>query len=146
MQRRTASSDPAVGRALEYLRDNSANNVSLDQLADASGTSKFRLVRLFRVAFGVGPHAFQVSQRVAAARRLLERGVAPIEAAVEVGFFDQSHLHRHFQPRLGVTPREYANLFSAAGDSARVDSRRRFTEHPRARFVDEVGWEAGDEV
>ena len=115
MQRRTASSDPAVGRALEYLRDNSANNVSLDQLADASGTSKFRLVRLFRVAFGVGPHAFQVSQRVAAARRLLERGMAPVEAAVEVGFFDQSHLHRHFQPRLGVTPREYASWFSAAG-------------------------------
>jgi AraC-like DNA-binding protein len=115
MQRRTASSDSAVGRALEYLRDNSANNVSLDQLADASGTSKFRLVRLFRVAFGVGPHAFQVSQRVAAARRLLERGVAPVEAALEVGFFDQSHLHRHFQPRLGVTPREYASLFSAAG-------------------------------
>ena len=109
--RRVTRKDIAVRRACEYLRDNPMTNVTLDQLADAAGTSKFQLVRLFRSAFGVPPHAFQVSQRVGAARRLLERGVNPSEVAVRVGFFDQSHLHRHFQPRLGMTPRQYADAF-----------------------------------
>ena len=109
--RRVTRKDIAVRRACEYLRDNPMTNVTLDQLADAAGTSKFQLVRLFRSAFGVPPHAFQVGQRVGAARRLLERGVNPSEVAVRVGFFDQSHLHRHFQPRLGMTPRQYADAF-----------------------------------
>ena len=34
MQRRTASSDPVVGRALEYLVDNSAQIISVDELAE----------------------------------------------------------------------------------------------------------------
>ena len=110
-----ARNDPAVRRACEYLRDNATTNVTLDQLADATGTSKFRLVRLFRAAFGLPPHAFQISQRVTAARRLLERGMSPSVVAAEVGFFDQSHLHRHFQPRLGMTPRQYAAAFDSAG-------------------------------
>jgi AraC-like DNA-binding protein len=111
-QQRAARRDVAVRRACECLRDSPTTNVTLDELAAAAGTSKFRLVRLFRAAFGVPPHVFQVGQRVAAARRLLERGAKPSEVAALVGFFDQSHLHRHFQPRLGMTPGQYANAFS----------------------------------
>lgn len=106
--RRAARDDPAVRRALDHLRSETTRNVSLDELSMVAGTSKYRLVRQFKDAFGVPPHAFQVSQRVILARRLLERGARAADVAAMVGFTDQSHLHRHFRPRLGMTPKQYA--------------------------------------
>jgi len=57
------------------------------------------------------PHRFQIAQRVKLARRMLERGAGVSEVAARTGFFDQSHLHRHFRRSLGTTPREYARRF-----------------------------------
>ena len=77
-------------------------------MAAAGGVSRHRLTRLFRAAYGVPPHRFVLAQRLRAARRLLERGGAPAEVAAQTGFFDQSHLHRHFTRTLGMTPGAYA--------------------------------------
>jgi transcriptional regulator GlxA family with amidase domain len=44
---------------------------------------------------------------------MLERGVAVAEVAQATGFFDQSHLHRHFRRTLGMTPARYARLTAA---------------------------------
>jgi AraC-like DNA-binding protein len=104
----TARDDPAVRRAVEYLNDGITRNVSLDELSGAAGMSKFRLVRQFKDAIGVPPHKFQVALRVNLARRLLERGERPTDVAAMAGFTDQSHLHRHFRDRLGMTPAQYA--------------------------------------
>jgi transcriptional regulator GlxA family with amidase domain len=35
------------------------------------------------------------------------------EVAQATGFFDQSHLHRHFRRTLGMTPARYAQLTTA---------------------------------
>jgi AraC-like DNA-binding protein len=106
-------SDVATVRAAaQYLRDNLAGNVTLDELAQATGTSKFQLVRHFRTVTGVPPHTFQIGQRVARARRLLEAGNPPSAVATLTGFVDQSHLHRHFRRRLGITPTRYARAFT----------------------------------
>jgi AraC-like DNA-binding protein len=102
----------AVRAAAQHLRDNLAVNVSLDDLAHAAGTSKFHLVRQFRAVTGVPPHTFQIGQRVMQARRLLEAGRGTAEVAVVTGFVDQSHLHRHFTRRLGITPGRYARAFA----------------------------------
>jgi len=78
------------------------------ELAAAARVSRHRLTRLFRAAYGLPPHRFVLAQRIRAARRLLERGTAPAEVAAQTGFFDQSHLHRHFTRTLGMTPAAYA--------------------------------------
>ncbi len=103
--------DPALQRARDYLGDHLSANVTLDELAAAAGTGKFRLVRLFRASTGMPPHRYQLAQRVRLARRLLERGVPIAEVAAATGFADQSHLHRHFRRGLDLTPREYARRF-----------------------------------
>ena len=105
---RVARDDPAVRAAVEYLNDNVARNITLDELATASGASKYELVRRFSAAIGVPPHAYQVALRVNLARRLLERGERATDVAVLAGFADQSHLNRHFRRRLGITPAQYA--------------------------------------
>lgn len=101
----------ALGRALAALSDDPAVDLSLADLAMAAGISPYRLVRQFRARFGMPPHAFQIAQRVNRARHLLEAGVPASRAAVMVGFHDQSHLHRHFRPGLGLTPAAYAAAF-----------------------------------
>jgi AraC-like DNA-binding protein len=102
----------AVRAAVQHLQDNLTVNVSLDDLARAAGTSKFHLVRQFRAVTGVPPHTFQIGQRVMQARRLLEAGRGAAEVAAMTGFVDQSHLHRHFTRRLGITPGRYARAFA----------------------------------
>jgi AraC-like DNA-binding protein len=102
----------AVRAAAQILQDNLAVNVSLDDLARAADTSKFHLVRQFRAVTGVPPHTFQIGQRVMHARRLLEAGMGAAEVAAMTGFVDQSHLHRHFTRRLGITPGRYARAFA----------------------------------
>ena len=76
-----------------------------------AGLSQYRLMKAFREQFGLPPHAFQVAQRVNHARRLLEAGMSAADAATMAGFFDQSHLHRHFRRRMGITPAAYSAAF-----------------------------------
>jgi AraC-like DNA-binding protein len=105
---RGARRDPALRRACELMGDDLARNLTLAEVAAVAEVSRHRLTRLFRVAYGVPPHRFVLAQRIRAARRLLERGAAPAEVAAQTGFFDQSHLHRHFTRTLGMTPAAYA--------------------------------------
>jgi transcriptional regulator GlxA family with amidase domain len=48
------------------------------------------------------------SRRVDRARRLLLDGMPASLAAAETGFYDQSHLSRHFTQLLGASPRQDA--------------------------------------
>jgi AraC-like DNA-binding protein len=107
-----ARRDPALRRACAYLEEHLARNVSLDELAQASGASRFRLARLFRTGLGLPPHGYQLALRIAAARRALEAGASVTGAAAATGFADQAHLHRHFRRTLGITPARYAASFA----------------------------------
>ena len=104
--------DRALRFASDYLADRPERNVGLDELAAAAGIGKFRLVRLFRERTGLPPHALQIAHRVRKARRLLEGGDTIADIAAATGFADQSHLHRHFQRSLGLTPGEYRIRFT----------------------------------
>jgi AraC-like DNA-binding protein len=99
--------DRALRTALDYLAERPDRNVGLDELAAVAGVGRARLIDAFREGTGLAPHAFQLAYRVRAARRLLEGGATISAAAAATGFVDQSHLHRHFQRSLGITPGEY---------------------------------------
>jgi len=101
----------ALRLACDYLGDRSERNVGLEELAAAAGIGKFRLIRLFRDRTGLPPHALLLAHRVRNARRLLEAGETIASTAASSGFADQSHLHRHFQRSLGITPGEYQRRF-----------------------------------
>jgi AraC-like DNA-binding protein len=64
----------AVQRVRDYLTDNYARNVSLDELATVANLSPFHLNRVFRHEVGLPPHAFQVQVRVLRARTALFTG------------------------------------------------------------------------
>ncbi|MFE9934586.1 AraC family transcriptional regulator [Streptomyces sp. NPDC005533] len=66
------------------------------------------LIRSFRTAYGLPPHAYLTGRRVALARRLLLAGMRPAEAATAAGFYDQAHLTRHFGRHVGTSPARFA--------------------------------------
>jgi AraC-like DNA-binding protein len=104
---------PSVRRAIEYLHDNFADRVSLDDLARESRLSKFHLARCFRETTGLAPHQYQKLLRIQAARRHLEDGTSVQEAAERSGFADGPHLTRTFRDWLGVAPSAWAKAARA---------------------------------
>ncbi|GAA2494868.1 AraC family transcriptional regulator [Streptomyces longisporus] len=98
---RTAGARIAA-RARAVLEERLAEPPTLERLAADFGTSPFALLRAFRDAYGMPPHAWLTDARVRRARRLLDAGTTPAEAAVTVGFTDQPHLNRHFTRIVGV--------------------------------------------
>lgn len=102
-------SRPELRRATEYVEDNLARrNLSLAEMAEASGLSPHHFSRLFKRATGLSPHQYVIRRRVDRAKRLLAReGPSLHEVARASGFSDQAHLTRHFKRTVGATPAEY---------------------------------------
>ncbi|MGW2649108.1 AraC family transcriptional regulator [Streptomyces sp. NPDC001393] len=96
-----------AARARAVLDERMAEPPTLERLATDLGTSPFALLRAFRDAYGMPPHAWLTDARVRRARLLLDAGSPPAEAATAVGFTDQPHLNRHFTRIVGVPPGAY---------------------------------------
>lgn len=107
-QRRTPTSHRSVSEAIDYIHVHFVEDFSLHDLAGAVGMSPHHLVRRFHEEVGMPPSRYRRRLRVLAAQRLLRSGCQPADAADEAGFYDQSHLNRHFKLVTGVTPRQYA--------------------------------------
>lgn len=80
---------------------------SLEQLARQAGLSRYQLIRAFRAATGMTPHAYQLNLCVNRARAGLLAGEELADMACRLGFADQSHLQRVFKEHAGVTPGLY---------------------------------------
>jgi AraC-like DNA-binding protein len=105
--RNTKREPVLVKRVREYLDEHYADSVSLEELARMVNLSPFHLNRVFRMEVGLPPHAYQTQVRVMRSKSLLAQGIAIDRAAVDVGFFDQSHFTNHFRRLMGYTPGIY---------------------------------------
>lgn len=104
----------ALERARDFLDAAEADTVRSEQLEAVSGLDRFTLHRQFKALFATSPHRYLIMRRVARARRLLAAGQAIADVAIETGFVDQSHLHRHFVRAFGVTPGRWQQLVASA--------------------------------
>lgn len=101
---RRAAADAVISR----IDVEEAVALDLQTLSSHTGTSRFAALRAFKRYFGLPPHTFQLQMRVDQAQVGLRAGHTPAQVAVDCGFFDQSHLTRHFKRILGTTPAQYA--------------------------------------
>jgi AraC-like DNA-binding protein len=102
----SAGSPRSMARVREYLEAHLADPVCLDDLAKVAGLSRFHLSRTFAQAYGLSPHAYHNQLRLRAIRERLRGGLRP--DSIDAGFFDQSHMIRHFRDSMGMTPGEFA--------------------------------------
>lgn len=125
----------AVRRARAFLHGALAEKVTLDQLAAHAALDKFRLVRAFRQEVGLPPYEYLTYLRVARARELLQREARVAQVAQDVGFYDESQLHRHFRRIVGTTPGAYARSLGKASakskERARIRAEGRGQDRPR---------------
>ncbi|WP_405777543.1 AraC family transcriptional regulator [Streptomyces sp. NBC_00859] len=99
----------SVAERLRALLDERlVQGVTLQEAAALVHAHPTHLVRAFSGAFGITPHQYLTSRRVDRARRLLLEGGQPGEVAAVTGFYDQSHLTRHFKRVVGIAPGQYA--------------------------------------
>lgn len=98
----------SIARVAAYVEARLDRALPLSELSSLLGLSAFHFARSFRRTIGVSPHQYVLLRRVERARALLLDGLPVTETARRVGFWDQSHLSRHFKRCHGVTPRRFA--------------------------------------
>ena len=95
-----------------FLEENYMKNITLDELSELTGLSKYYLLRSFTKQKGISPYRYLETIRIDRAKKLLEKGVLPIEAALQTGFADQSHFSNFFKKFIGLTLKQYMNIFT----------------------------------
>ena len=94
-------------RALQHIEQHLGQPLSLAELAALAGLSVWRFATVFRQQMGLSPHRYICRLRVELAQALIRAGMPPATVASEAGFYDQSHLSRHFKTWCGMTPGQY---------------------------------------
>ncbi|MBL6006826.1 AraC family transcriptional regulator [Bacillus halotolerans] len=94
-----------------FLEEHYAENVTLNDLSELTGWSKYHLLRSFTKQKGITPNSYLETIRINQAKKLLEQGVRPIDAAFQTGFSDQSHMTKFFKRQVGLTPKQYMKIF-----------------------------------
>ncbi|MEM5429525.1 AraC family transcriptional regulator [Cupriavidus oxalaticus] len=89
----------------DWIESHPAHNPTLGELAALAGLSEFHFARMFRVSFGMPPHAWILRARLERARQLLAEPRPGLnEVAARAGFASASHLSHRFRAAFGVTP------------------------------------------
>jgi len=94
-------------RAAEFIRDNHARSLKLDEICSAADLSPSYLIRAFKDKYGLTPHAYLTNCRIEFSRSELRRGRPIAEVALAAGFSDQAHLQRSFKKLVAATPGQY---------------------------------------
>ena len=100
-----------IEKACAFIEQHSAEHIRLDQICRCAGLSRSTLLRAFAKAKGVTPYSYLENIRIGKAKKLLEQGVAPVEAALQTGFSDQSHFTNYFNRFIGLAPGIYRDIF-----------------------------------
>jgi len=103
----TTRSSQGVQRALQHIEQHLGQTLALAELAELAGLSVWRFATVFRQQMGLSPHRYICRLRVELAQALIRAGMPPATVASEAGFYDQSHLSRHFKNWCGMTPGQY---------------------------------------
>lgn len=97
----------ALRKISDYIERELPNSISLRDLASISGLSDCHFARAFKQSVGMPPHRYVMNRRVERAVVLIQTTNRPLsQIALEVGFYDQSHLSRLIARTTDQTPRE----------------------------------------
>jgi len=100
-----------IEKACAFMEQHYAERICLEEIARRAGLSKSSLLRAFARSKGVTTYSYLMNIRIGKARKLLEQGVPPIEAALQTGFSDQSHFTNYFSRFIGLPPGIYREIF-----------------------------------
>ncbi|MBZ4324345.1 GlxA family transcriptional regulator, partial [Streptomyces huiliensis] len=103
----------ALEPLLDWLGENLARSLTVDDIAARAGVSARTLTRRFREQTGTTPLQWLHRARIRRAQRLLEDTRLPVErVGAEVGFGSPTAFRDRFRRTTGVSPRAYRRAFA----------------------------------
>lgn len=130
-----AVSDPTVARAIRYMWDRLDQPLSVDDVARAMRTPRYRLERQFKKHLERGVYAELRRARLEHFARLLRSTDQTVDQlAPQVGYQSAKRLHRVFQETFNTTPRRY-RLSHSSQDKAEQHTWDRALEADAATWI-----------
>jgi AraC-like DNA-binding protein len=101
--------DDSVQQACEFIGNNLAMPITVEDIAAHVGLSRSRLYRLFMAELRLSPVQVLTQVRIRQACALLKRGDLSVKAvAASVGYENQLYFSRRFREVMGCSPTEFA--------------------------------------
>lgn len=103
--------DKKIEDTCTFMAEHITEHITLENLCKHSNMSKSTLLRAFIKSKGLTPYRYLQTIRIGKAKELLEKGVSPVDAALQTGFSDQSHFTNFFHTFIGLSPAAYRRIF-----------------------------------
>jgi len=102
--------DIMIRRLIRHIDRHLDEDLPIDGLAQTAGLNPFHLSHIFKHKTGLSIRQYIIQARIRKIRhRYSHRNTELTEAALDYGFYDQSHFIRHFKKHVGITPGLYQN-------------------------------------
>ena len=101
-----------VYKAILYIQENFASDVSRGVLAKLTGMNERRLCDNFKKVTGLSTNQYVINFRISAAKKLLLQGRLATDVCWSVGFDNYSNFSRTFKNYVGISPKQYEMRFS----------------------------------
>jgi len=112
LQVKSMEVNEGIQAVCKYIDEHYPDRITLDDLSCLAKMNKFSLLRSFTKVRGITPYRYLETVRINEAKKLLEIGAEPIDVAIQTGFVDQSHFSNYFKEFIGLTPKQYKNIFT----------------------------------
>lgn len=100
-------SNSRLAFAVNYIRQNLHQKLSLEKIAKMAYLSKSNFFKLFKQELGISPNEFITRERIDQAKHLLKMQQSIKEVAYQTGFSDANYFIKIFKAMVGLTPRIY---------------------------------------
>lgn len=98
--------------ALGFIDGNYQRDISIEDIAAASGLNRSYFGRIFKESMGKSPQQFLITYRMSKAAELLKSSKLSIaEVSSSVGYRNQLHFSNAFKTTFGISPREYRSKY-----------------------------------
>ncbi len=109
-----AKNKSKINKAKQFLSERLSEPISLSDLAAHIDWHPGYVVEAFKKTEGLTPHRYLLARRIIAAKNAIISGADFNEIALDCGFYDQSHMNRHFRQVLGITPGQLRVSYDSA--------------------------------
>lgn len=103
----------SITKAIHYIDHHFSSDLTLDDIVDVSGQSKYHFTRLFREYVYSTPIQYLTKRRISESIKLLKNEDLTIDQiALKVGFSNGNYFIKVFRSLIGVPPGEYRDSSS----------------------------------
>jgi ABC-type Fe3+-hydroxamate transport system substrate-binding protein len=99
--------ESALNQARNYMNNNYPEAITVEDLSELAGMSRFYFMRSFKEQFGLSAMDYLSEVRTNQAKRLMDEGQTLQKIAEKVGYMDRQYFSSQFKKQVGMSPSIY---------------------------------------